>query len=222
MGTRARTFFRDKAVETDIRVVPGGIDSRRFQPGQDTPSADLILTGRLVQIKRIDIFLQAVACVSRRIPGVRAVIVGDGPLCDALRSLAANLDVERNIHFVGYQQDVATWLRKSRVFVLTSDSEGLSLSMMEAMMCGLPAVVSDVGDLGDLIEHGVNGYLVPRRSPQLLADRLVELLCEEAKRRAFSLAAHRSAMQYEKQATARRWDKILGDGSHCEGASDHG
>ena len=56
--------------------------------------------------------------------------------------------------FVGHQEDVAAWLSKSRVFVLTSDSEGLSLSMMEAMMCGLPAVVSDVGDLGDLSKMG--------------------------------------------------------------------
>ena len=88
-------------------------------------------------------------------------------------------------------------------------------------MCGLPAVVSDVGDLGDLIEHGVNGYLVPRRSPQLFADRLVELLSDEAKRRAFSLAAHRSAMQYETASHRPPMGPNLGDGSHAR-PSDHG
>jgi glycosyltransferase involved in cell wall biosynthesis len=57
-----------------------------------------------------------------------------------------NLGIDRNVRFAGHQNTVEDWLRKSKVFVLTSDSEGLSLSMMEAMMCGLPAIVSDVGE----------------------------------------------------------------------------
>jgi glycosyltransferase involved in cell wall biosynthesis len=80
---------------------------------------------------------------------------------------------------------------------------------MEAMMCGLPVVVSDVGDLRDLVEDGVNGYLVPRRSPELFAARLVELLSDQKKLRAFSLAARRSALRYETRAAARCWDHIL-------------
>jgi glycosyltransferase involved in cell wall biosynthesis len=106
---------------------------------------------------------------------------------------------------------VENWLRKSKIFVLTSDSEGLSLSMMEAMMSGLPAVVSDVGDLGDLVEHGVNGYLVPRRSPELFADCVVELLTDARKLEEFSQAARRSALRYETQTTIQRWDSILGN-----------
>ena len=78
-------------------------------------------------------------------------------------------------------------------------------------MCGLPAVVSDVGDLADLVENGVTGYLVPRRSPQLFAERIVELLSDEQTLRAFSQAARRSALRYETQATVRRWDRILAD-----------
>ena len=76
-------------------------------------------------------------------------------------------------------------------------------------MSGLPAVVSDVGDLADLVEDGVNGYLFPRRSPKLFADRLVELLSDEAKLTSFSQAARQSAMRYETQATIERWNGIL-------------
>ena len=209
MGTRAVNFFRDKGVDANFYVVSGGIDPQRFQPTKGVPSIDLILTGRLVPIKRIDVFLRAVRNVVDKLPDVKVVIVGDGKLREELRQLAAELCIGRNIDFVGHQDDVENWLRRSKVFVLTSDSEGLSLSMMEAMMSGLPAVVSDVGDLGDLVEDGVNGYLVPRRSPELFANRLVELLTDTRKLKAFSQAARRSALRYETQATIQRWDNIL-------------
>jgi glycosyltransferase involved in cell wall biosynthesis len=209
MGSGAVRFFRGKGIDTDFHVVPGGIDSMRFQRSEETPSYDLILTGRLVDVKRIDVFLRAIREVAAKVPDVKAVIVGDGSLREELYRLSVKLGVGRNVNFIGHQDDVDRWLRRSKVFVLTSDSEGLSLSMMEAMMCGLPVVVSDVGDLGDLVENGVNGYLVPRRSPELFAERLVELLLDERKRRAVSVAAQRSALRYETRATIQCWDRIL-------------
>jgi glycosyltransferase involved in cell wall biosynthesis len=209
MGTGAVRFFRAKGVHTDFHVVSGGIDGVRFQPARDAPSYDLILTGRLVEIKRVDVFLQAVHLVTHRIPTVKAVVVGDGRLRRPLQARAADLGLAGHVDFVGHQDDVENWLRRARLFVLTSDSEGLSLALMEAMMCGLPAVVSQVGDLEDLVEHGVSGYLVPRRSPELFAERISELLLEVDKWQAFSEAARRTALRYEMSGTVRRWDGIL-------------
>lgn len=209
MGTRAARYFRDKGVDTDFHVVSGGIDAPRFQPAEESPLYDLIWTGRLVEVKRMDVFLQAVRQVVEKLPCVKAAVVGDGMLCDELHSLSTDLGIDRNVSFVGHQNEVESWLRKSRIFVLTSDSEGLSLSLMEAMTCGLPAVVSNVGDLADLVEDGVNGYLVPRRCPEAFAARIIELLTDSRKLKAFSRAAHRSAMRYETQATTRRWDNII-------------
>ena len=209
MGTKAVDFFREKGIIADFHVVSGGIDPLRFKPAEEAACYDLILTGRLVAVKRIDIFLQTIQNIVDRIPDVRAAIVGDGRLRDELHSLSVKMDIDRNVSFVGHQENIEAWLRKSKIFVLTSDSEGLSLSVMEAMMCGLPAVVSDVGDMGDLVKDGVNGYLVPRRSPELFADRLIELLSDDGKLRTFSLAARRTAMRYETLATIQRWDSIL-------------
>lgn len=209
MGTRAVSFFRDKGIDADLHIVSGGIDPIRFQPTKETALYDLIWTGRLVEVKRMDIFLQAVKNVVDKIPDVRAVIVGDGKLNEELRRLVCDLGIDRNVSCAGYQDDIENWLRKSKVFVLTSDSEGLSLSMMEAMMCGLPAVASDVGDLGDLVENGINGYLVPRRSPDLFADRIIELLTDARRLEAFSQSARRSALRYETQSAIRKWDNII-------------
>ena len=211
MGTRAVSFFRGKGIDTEFHVVSGGIDPIRFRPAEDPPSHDLIFTGRLAAVKRIDILLQAVKDIANKIPSVKLLIIGEGNLHGDLRQLARDLDIDHHVSFAGYlaDDDIVTWLRKSKVFVLTSDSEGLSLAMMEAMMCGLPAVVSDVGDLRDLVEDGVNGYLVPRRSPELFAARIIELLTDARRLEAFSKAARYSALRYTTEAATAKWDNII-------------
>ena len=167
------------------------------------------MTGRLVEVKRIDVFLKAIKIVVTEIPDIRVVIIVDGNLRSKLQQLSCDLEIEHNVIFAGYKDNIENWLQKSRIFVLTSDSEGLSLSMMEAMMCGLPVVVSDVGDLADLVEDGVNGYLVPRRSPNLFAMRLIELLKNSQKLESLSNAACKSALRYDIQPTVRHWDRIF-------------
>ena len=82
---------------------------------------------------------------------------------------------------LGFQADVPFSLKKARLFVLTSVSEGLSLAMMEAMLCGLPAVVPSLGDLGDLVVDQVNGCLMDAPDPGVCADRILELLGDPAK-----------------------------------------
>lgn len=209
MGSGAIDYLRGKGIDTDYHIVAGGIDSDRFKPSESPPSIDIILTGRLAYIKRLDVFLHAIRRVVDELPELKVVIVGSGELLDELKQLAVTLDINRNVSFAGHQDDVETWLSRSKIFVLTSDSEGLALSMMEAMMSGLPAVVSDVGDLGDLVENGVNGYLVPRRSAELFAERLVDLLSDDQKLSSFARAARRSALRYETRATIEQWDNII-------------
>ena len=209
MGTKAVSFFCEKGIDSDLHIVPGGINPIRFQPANGDKKYDLILTGRLVNIKRIDVFLKAVQYVAKKFPDVRAIIVGDGKLRNELHSLSADMRIERNVSFAGYQDNVESWLQKSKIFVLTSDSEGLSLSVIEAMMSGLPAVVSNVGDLGDLVKDVINGYLVPRRSPEFFASHIIELLSDSKKMTAFSNAAHQSAISYTTEAITKKWDEIL-------------
>ena len=211
MGTTAARYFCDQGVTADVHVVSGGIDLERFPlEGQSKPS-DLVLTARLRSIKRIDVFLHVVKLVTEALPQLRTVVVGQGPLQGELEALSAQLGIEANVCFTGFVDDdaLAAYLRGSKIFVLTSDSEGLSLALTEAMICGLPAVVSDIGDLGDLVDDGVNGYLVPRRSPEHFARRIVELLSDKKKLNGFSKAARAAARRYASQAITDRWDAIL-------------
>lgn len=211
MGTRAVQFFRRNGVTSRFHVVSGGIDSDEYRPGDAQRSVDLILVGRLAKIKRVDVFLSALTLVAKKIPEVSAVIIGDGELRAQLEELTRELGICRRVLFAGHQCKVADWLKRSRIFVLTSDSEGLALSMMEAMMCGLPAVVSNVGDLADLVEDSVNGYLVDDRCPEAFASRIVDLLEDDQKLARFSQAARHAALRHDAADVARKWDAILED-----------
>ena len=209
MGTGAAEFFRKKGVAVPIHVVPGGMDKERFSPAEEVAAIDLVLVGRLVEVKSIDLFLHAVRCVADVMPNIKAVVVGEGPLRGDLEQLARNLGIDHCVKFTGFEPRVSDWLRQARIFMLTSHSEGLSLALMEAMMCGLPAVVAQVGDLGDLVQDDVNGYLVSERCAEAFAAPVLGLLADDRKYAAFSQAARRMAMRYEMAEVTLMWDGIL-------------
>lgn len=210
MGTRAVEFFRERGIRTAYHIVPGGFSREVFFPADTAPSVDLILVGRLSAVKRVDVFLRAILALRNTLPNVTAAVVGDGPLRASLEQLSASLGLDRQVRFVGHQGDIHAWLQRAKVFVLTSDSEGLSQAMIQAMMCGLPPVVSHVGDLADLVQDGVNGYLVSDRTPEAFADRFRVLLTESDHWRRCSLAARHTAERFEVNNVSRQWDAIWG------------
>ena len=209
MGTRAVGWFRARGVGRTFAVVPGGFDLEEFRPAPGPRSVDVVFVGRLVPIKRVDLLIEAVASVRKALPDVRVEIVGDGPLRAALEEHARRLGLGKNIRFVGQQTNIRQWLTRARIFALTSDSEGLALAVIEAMLCALPVVCSKVGDLPDLVEDGVNGYLVDSREPEAFAARIVALLGDPERVAAFGRAARAAAGRLEVTRVAREWDAIL-------------
>jgi L-malate glycosyltransferase len=209
MGTSAARFFRERGVDVPIHVVAGGIDEKRFATGNSAPTVDLIMVGRLAPIKRVDLFLAAMACALRSLPGLTAVVVGEGALRPDLEKQSRALGLEGRVRFVGHQVDVGPWLARVRALVLSSDSEGLPLSVMEAMTAGLPVVVSRVGDLPDLVEDGVSGFLVEGRTPEAFSEKIVAVLRDDILRARLGEAARRAARRYTIDAAARKWEAIL-------------
>jgi L-malate glycosyltransferase len=208
-GPRAAAFMRQRGVRVPMHFMTGAIEWRRYSPQAVPRDFDLVLVGRLVQVKRVDVFLRTVRLLCDRRPQTRAVIVGDGPLRGELERLANDLQIAAAVHFAGHQEDVASWLHRGRVFVLTSDSESLALSLMEATMCGVPSVVSDVGDLAALVHEGVNGYLIRDRTPEQFASCLSRLLQDEPRLARLRAETRRASLHLRVDAVGRKWDVIL-------------
>src|SRR5579864_3598407 len=105
----------------------------------------LVCAARLSEVKRVDILLQAVAQVLSAGHQCKCVIVGDGPLKEQLIKQSLELGLSSCIFFEGFKSDIRPYLQAGSAFVLTSRTEGLPLSVLEAMACGLPCIVTDVG-----------------------------------------------------------------------------
>lgn len=220
MGSGAIKYFQQNHATTEYHIVPGGFNGRRFYPSDQPADNDLILIGHLTSIKRVDRFLQAVKITSSTMPEIKAIVVGDGPDRPSLERMAAELVIQQNVRFVGHQNNVEEWLRRSRILVLTSDSEGLAQVLIQGMMCGLPAVVSDVGDLGDLVSSGVNGYLVNELTPEAFAECFLLIHHDPKRLNEFGRTAHQTAMRYEMENVIRQWDAIFQNLHGMQGRSE--
>jgi glycosyltransferase involved in cell wall biosynthesis len=211
MGTSAVEFFKRRNVKSDVRIIPGGIDMDCFTPSQQPARFDMIFTGRLVPIKQVDLFLETVRRVKLSRPETKAAVIGDGPLLQHLKRLSDKMGLSGTVWFAGFQSDPALWLNQARVFVLTSFSEGLSLALMEAMACGLPAVVPRTGDLGDLVVDGVNGHLIETTDPQQMAHCILSLLGEPQRFERFSRSARQAAERLSIQNAVEKWNRLFDD-----------
>lgn len=210
MGTRAAAHFVQQGVPGRVVVNPGGIDDGRFSPPADqVRDIDVLLVGRLVPIKRIDRFLRMVGMLVAHRPELRAVVVGSGPLAADLQRLANELGIAAHVEFAGHRTDVERFLHRAKVFVLSSQSEGVALSLMEAMTAGAVPVVSNVGDLGDVVDPGA-GFLVDDLEPATFARHVGDLLSAPETRLSMSRAAVARASEYSIAAATRRWLTVFG------------
>jgi len=128
------------------------------------------------QVKRVDVFIRAAALVLKEIPHVRFCIAGEGNLRDELVGLSRELGISGNVMFLGALTDVHDVLKGWDIGVLSSDSEGMSNSILEYMASGIPVVATAVGGNRELVEEGVNGFLVARGDHVSMAARICELL----------------------------------------------
>ena len=209
MGHGAADYFRSKGITSRFEIVPGGFDALKYSPREVNKKYDLILVGRLSKVKRVDIFLEAIAELKKSIPEISAVIVGDGPDSNMLKELAGDLRLDKAVHFAGWQDNVEEWLAKSKIFVLTSESEGLSQALIQAMMTGLPAVVTDIGDLSDLVVNETNGYLIDSLVATEFANAFHKLLAHETRYKKFCAQAYSDTRKYSYDRVAKQWDSIF-------------
>ncbi|HWQ93951.1 MAG TPA: GT4 family glycosyltransferase PelF [Gammaproteobacteria bacterium] len=177
-----------------VVTIHNGIDGQRFGPhyDRDAVRASLGLAGgqpvvgivaRLDAIKNHAGLLRAMQCVAAELPSAVLLVVGDGPLRCDLESLAAGLGLGTVVRFLGARHDVPELLSAMDLFVLSSHSEGLSLTLVEASAAGRPIVATDVGGNAEVVEHGVTGLIVPADDPEALSRAMLAVLTDPVKAR---------------------------------------
>lgn len=142
---------------------------------------DLIYTGRVDPVKNLSYFVEIVEEIKKIRPRVRACILGWGKEIDKIAKLINEKSLEENIELTGSQKDVSKYLLSSKIFLLTSDFEGLPISALEAMAHALPVIASDYPGATELVRDGKTGYIC--KSKEDYALKVLELLAKEGERK---------------------------------------
>lgn len=181
--------------------IPNGVDTARFHPTDASArhrartdlgfGPDTLLIGcvaDLFEVKRHVDLVDAVARVRDRFPQAHLLLIGDGPLRGAIETHVRERAVGDRVHLLGSRRDVDDLLRALDLFVLPSDTEGLSNAILEAQACGLPVVATKVGGNPDLVDDEC-GALVAARDPGALAAAICTILGDAALRKHMGAAA---------------------------------
>jgi glycosyltransferase involved in cell wall biosynthesis len=188
-----------------------GVDVDRFRPPAGTrPDPPVVLSIRqLLPIYRVDLLVRAVPLILKRARAAFQVrIVGQGSERPRLAALADSLGVGDRITFVGGGLDESRLIeeiQRASIYVSTSASDTTSVSLLEAMACGVPPVVSDIAGNREWITNGENGILVSLDGPDALADGIVELL--ERPERGVRFAERNLRLVRSKANWARNMDR---------------
>lgn len=135
------------------------------------------ITARLVEDKGHEYLLQALASLRRRLPNLRALVVGDGRERDSLKNLCSRLGIEKEVIFAGTVSDVSEPLAATDVFVLPATwREGFGLSIIEAMACCKPVIVTNIWALNTLIQNNVTGIMVEPKKVEPLAQAVLKCI----------------------------------------------
>jgi sugar transferase (PEP-CTERM/EpsH1 system associated) len=169
-------------------VIHNGVDLARFQYVGPKTGGPAVLVSRLSPEKDVETLLHAVAIIKRQQRHVRLEIAGDGACLGPLRQLQQQLGLHDEVRFLGMLLDIRPLLARSALVVLPSVREGLSLMLLEAMASGLPVVATRVGGNPEIVINGKTGYLVPSGAPELLAEKMLDVLGNEALSRQMGLA----------------------------------
>ena len=191
-----------------VEVIHNGIDPESFPPvntqaraqarrelgvGDDCPL--VMQVARLHSVKDHATAVRAFAQVIKRLPDARLCLVGDGALREELEALVRELEVQDRVLFTGVRADVKRLLPAADLFMLSSLSEGISVTLLEAMSVGLAIVATRVGGNPEVVEHGVTGLLSDRRDDNALAQNILALLSDPEKRKACAQAGRRRLLE---------------------------
>ncbi len=170
-----------------IIVFPQGIDLSKFNTSADGFSIReelgwqdkkvLIMTRSFSPVYGVEYFLRAIPNIIKENPEVRVILCGDGPLGMDFKRFVSENKLKDYVHFAGVvkNDDLPRYYAASDIYVSCSLSDGTSLSLLEAMACGLPVVVTDVPAIMEWVTDGENGFVVPRKNSIILAEKIIEL-----------------------------------------------
>jgi glycosyltransferase involved in cell wall biosynthesis len=178
-GKKTRSYLLAKGYDYNkVVVLPNVIDMNKYQDYEKRREYDVISVSSLDKNKNVSLLLKAIAKI-KSTREIKALIVGDGPEFSNLIAESKTLGISENIHFEGWIRDedkIIDYYNSCKIYILCSKGEGFPLALIEGMACGCVPIVTDVGDISDLVSNGINGYFIKDYNDENELAFLLELL----------------------------------------------
>jgi glycosyltransferase involved in cell wall biosynthesis len=146
--------------EEKICIFNGAIDTGRFCYHGEDKDIDILFAGYFDEFKGPQRALEIIQRVSKELPDIRTLFIGDGPLYQSIQDKTINLGLSKNITFAGYVDDSENYFKRSHILIFPSANEGLSTAMLEAMACRCVPITSDVGNQTEAALHEYNSIVI--------------------------------------------------------------
>jgi glycosyltransferase involved in cell wall biosynthesis len=194
-----------------IPCIYNGVDTGAFYPAtrpQEQRPVEFINTGILYHLKNHKLLIDAFAKAEMKHPFIRLTILGDGILRGELEQQIAAYGLEKKVSILGITDDVAGFLNQADVYVMSSDLEGLPLSVLEAMACGLPVITTEAGGVVDIVATGENGIITPVGDVDALSEAMAILIENDGLRKAFGEASRKRALEFDIRNCVEQYQKL--------------
>ncbi|QQE76783.1 N-acetyl-alpha-D-glucosaminyl L-malate synthase BshA [Alicyclobacillus sp. SO9] len=205
------------SISRDIDTIYNFIDTDLFQPrtashirNSFAPNDEKLLlhVSNFRQVKRIDDLVRMFKLVRNRVEA-RLLLVGEGPELNAIRDMVQSESLERDVFFLGNQDDVAPLFNAADLFCLPSQKESFGLVALEAMASGVPVIGSTAGGIPEVVQQGKSGFLAPVGDIRAMADYAVRLLQNPAEYQRMSAAARsRAVEEFQMESKVKEYESL--------------
>ncbi len=209
--TEGAAGYYCRAVRRKSSVIPNPLNADIIERWRGEDSDTVVSVGRLEPQKNQAMLIRAFRKVADGRPGMKLDIYGEGSLRGALEDMIKEYGLEGKVTLRGLTDIIGEVLASSRTFVLSSDYEGMSNALIEAMATGVPVVSTDhpTGGARALIKDGVNGYLTPVGDADALAEAIEKCLADPEKTKTMAKEAEKIADGLTAAATADKWQEVI-------------
>lgn len=216
------SLMKQGVANTRIHVIWNAVDEMRFRDldaarvrAERSIPGDATVLGLIANLKPVKdhaTAIEAVAALHHRGKPVHLLLAGDGPLRSELETLVSNRGLNSFVHFLGMREDVVSVLAAMDIFVLSSLTEGMSNAMLEAMAAGKPIVASAVGGNLEVVQQGIQGFLVPPKDVTAFTDALDKLVDSKTLRERMGDAARQRVREkFSVSAMVNSYAKVIHD-----------
>ncbi len=174
-----------------VRIYNGAAPLGKI-PREECPAKTgftLVFVGRFQPVKNLPLLMSAFRIAAASMPELRLWMVGDGSDRAQLQQLTFDYAISEKVVFWGQQLDVAPFLSAADAFIMSSSSEGLPISLLQAFSCGLPSIVTDVGGMAEVVRLAEAGIVVPAANATAMADAILKLATDHTQREQFAFKA---------------------------------